>query len=166
MVNLRKYSRQDQKLVATWAADCALRVLPFFEQAYPLDERPRKAIEACRRWVRTGVFRMADIRGVALAAHAAAREAKANPAASCAARSAGYAVATAHVPQHAFGASIYALKSWIAKAPSDSAARAMKEQRWQAARLPARLRREFLKRVILREERGTTRVKLIKDGDF
>src|SRR3989344_2332334 len=75
---MKKYSKQDQKLFATWAADCAERVLPFFEKAYPNDKRPRKAIEACRTWVRTGIFKMADIRKASLNAHAAARKAKKN----------------------------------------------------------------------------------------
>src|SRR3989344_70318 len=75
---MKKYSKQDQKLFATWAADCAERVLPFFEKAYPNDKRPRKAIEACRTWVRTGIFKMADIRKASLNAHAAARKAKNN----------------------------------------------------------------------------------------
>ena len=105
-----KYSKQDQRLLAIWAADCAERVLPFFEKAYQ-DDRPRKAIEACRTWVRTGVFKMADIRKASLAAHAAAREAKENNAACFAAHAAGQAVATAHVPQHAFSAAYYALKA-------------------------------------------------------
>jgi hypothetical protein len=52
--------KPDQKILALWAADCAERVLPFFEKAYPKDDRPRKAIEACRTWVRTGVFKMAS----------------------------------------------------------------------------------------------------------
>ncbi len=85
---MKKYDKQDQRLMATWAADCAERVLPFFEQAYPQDDRPRKAIEACRTWVNTGVFKMADIRGASLAAHAAARAAKENNAACFAARAA------------------------------------------------------------------------------
>jgi hypothetical protein len=106
---MKKYDKQDQRLMATWAADCVERVLPFFEKAYPKDDRPRKAIEACRTWVRTGVFKMADIRGASLAAHAAARDAKENSAACFAARAAGQAVATAHVPQHAFGGAYYAL---------------------------------------------------------
>src|SRR5574337_667894 len=97
---MKKYDKQDQRLMATWAADCAERVLPFFEKAYPKDNRPRKAIEACRTWVRTGVFKMADIRGASLAAHAA-----------------GQAVATAHVRQHAFGAAYYALKAVAAVNP-------------------------------------------------
>jgi hypothetical protein len=30
---MKKYSREDQKLMAAWAADCAERVLPFFEDS-------------------------------------------------------------------------------------------------------------------------------------
>ncbi|MDO8480576.1 MAG: hypothetical protein Q7S65_02035, partial [Nanoarchaeota archaeon] len=98
---MQKISRQDQKLLAIWAADCAERVLPFFEKARPKDDRPRKAIEACRTWARTGVFTMAGIRAASLAAHAAARDAKGSDLACFAARAAGQAVATAHVPEHA-----------------------------------------------------------------
>jgi hypothetical protein len=83
---MKKYEKADQKLMATWAADCIERVLPFFEKAYPNDNRPRKAIETCRTWVHTGVFRMADIRSASLAAHAAARDAKENDAACYGAR--------------------------------------------------------------------------------
>jgi hypothetical protein len=100
--------KAEQKILALWAADCAEHVLPFFEKKYPKDERPRKAIEACREWVATGVFKMADVRNASLDAHAAAREAKEEDAIA-AARSAGHAVATAHVPTHAFGAAVYAM---------------------------------------------------------
>jgi hypothetical protein len=138
---MKKFNKQDQRLLAIWAADCAERVLPFFEKAFPNDDRPRKAIEACRTWVRTGVFKMADVRKAALAAHAAAREAKENNAACFAARAAGQAVATAHVPQHAFGAAYYALKA-VAAADSDNAeVKIAKELNWQSRRLPKNLRR-------------------------
>ncbi|MFB7310477.1 putative immunity protein [Streptomyces sp. NPDC056192] len=49
------------------AADCAERVLPLFKRVHPEDEQPRPAIKACRERVATRVFRMADIRGAALA---------------------------------------------------------------------------------------------------
>ncbi len=139
---MKKYYKQDQRLLAIWAADCAERVLPFFEKAYPKDNRPRKAIEACRTWVRTGVFKMADIRKASLSSHAAAREAKENNAACFAARAAGQAVATAHVPQHAFGAAYYALK--LAAANSANAkAKIAKELNWQTQHLPKKLRKEW-----------------------
>jgi len=137
---MKKYDIQDQRLLAIWAADCAERVLPIFEKVYLKDDRPRKAIEACRTWVRTGVFRMADIRKASLAAHAAAREAKENSAACFAARAAGQAVATAHVPQHAFGAAYYALKAVAAANSAKAEVKIAKELNWQSRRLPKNLR--------------------------
>lgn len=135
-----KFSRKDQRILAAWAADCAERVLPFFEKAYPKDKRPRKAIKACRAWVRTGVFRMKNIRKASLDAHDAARKAK-NEAACFAAHAAGQAVATAHVPEHAFGPAYYALKL----AAINSGAETAKELNWQTRHLPKKLRKYFEK---------------------
>jgi len=133
---MEKFSKQDQKLLASWAANCAERVLPFFEKESS-DERPRKAIEKCREWVKTGVFRMAEIRKASLDAHKAAKEVKDE--ASFAAHAAGQAVATAHVPQHAFGTSYYVLK--VAALKSNAAIR--KEFKWQEKHLPEHLRKSF-----------------------
>jgi hypothetical protein len=141
---MEKYCKQDQGLLAIWAADCAERVLPFFEKACPEDVRPRKAIEACRAWAGTGVFRMADIRRASLAAHAAARDVKENNAACFAARAAGQAVATAHVPQHAFGAPYYALKAVATANPVDAKAKIARELDWQTRHLPKQLRQGWL----------------------
>ena len=163
---MKKYDKQDQRLMATWAADCAERVLPFFEQAYPQDDRPRKAIEACRSWVNTGVFKMADIRGASLAAHAAAREAKENNAACFAARAAGQAVATAHVPQHAYGGAYYALKAIAAADPAHAEAKVADEQNWQAQQMPAKLRQEVLNRIIVQKRKDGIFIKVQKDKDF
>jgi len=152
--------------MAIWAADCAERVLPFFEKAYPKDDRPRKAIEACRTWVRTGVFKMSDIRGASLAAHAAARAAKENQAACFAARAAGQAVATAHVPQHAFGGAYYALKAIAAADAAHAEVKVAKEHTWQARHVPAKLRQEVLKRVIVEKRGNGIFIKVRKDKDF
>lgn len=93
---------------------------------------------------------MADIRGASLGAHAAARAAKAGSAACFAARAAGQAVATAHVPQHAFGSACYALKAVIeASGQTRAEPAALKERKRQARCLPESLRREYLKRVVL-----------------
>jgi hypothetical protein len=163
---VKKYSREDQMTMATWAADCAERVLPLFEEAYPGDDRPRKAIEACRTWVRTGVFRMAEIRGASLGAHAAARDAKENDAACFAARAAGQAVATAHVPQHAYGAAYYALKAVAAADPAGAAAKAAAEREWQAGRLAEGLREEIMGRIAVQVRRGGVSIKLWKGEGF
>ena len=137
---MKKFNKQDQRSLAIWAADCAERVLPFFEKAYLKDDRPRKAIEACRTWVRTGVFKMADIRKASLAAHAAAREAKENNASCFAARAAGQAVATAHVPQHAFGAACYVLKAVAAANSANAKIKIARELNWLSWHLPKNLR--------------------------
>jgi hypothetical protein len=125
--------KSEQKTLAFWAADCAEHVLPYFEEKYPSDDRPRKAIEACRTWVATGAFRMADVRGASLAAHAAAREAKEADTVA-AAHAAGHAVATAHVPTHAFGAAAYAVKAAAAHSGNVDDG-LVKERNWQLKRL-------------------------------
>jgi hypothetical protein len=94
-----------KKIAAAFAADCAARVLPLFEAAYPTDDRPRQAIEVARSGAPFPI-----VRATALAAHAAARTARddGNGAATDAARAAGHAVATHHVTRHAIGAAGYA----------------------------------------------------------
>jgi hypothetical protein len=124
--------RTDHKTLAIWSADCAERVLPYFEKKYPEDDRPRKAVEAARRWARTGVFKMADIRRDSLAAHAAAREVEEDDKASSAARAAGQAAATAHVPAHAIAAAIYAATAVHHTASASEAdSIVLKERNWQ-----------------------------------
>jgi hypothetical protein len=126
----------DHRTIATWACDCAERVLPLFETQFPEDDRPRLAIQAGRDWVKTGVFRMAEIRKASLDAHAAARGALEHMAARSAARGAGQAVAAAHVPSHAIAAAIYAATAVRdAAAAPDAGAAAAGERRWQHRRL-------------------------------
>ncbi len=122
--------KTDHKTLAVWAIDCAERVLPYFEQQYPEDHRPRNAIETLQTWINTGVFKMAVIRNASLASHAAAREVGEDTAARSAARAAGQAVATAHVPTHSIAAAIYALQA-IHRATNFSDAAIAKERDWQ-----------------------------------
>lgn len=165
---MKKYSKEEQRIMATWAADCAERVLPLFEKMYPQDERPRKAIEACRTWVQTGVFKMADIRGASLSAHAAAREAKENDddSACFAARAAGQAVATAHVPQHAFGGAYYALKAIAAANPPLAESKVNNEYKQQIGLIPPEFRAEVSKRLIVEKRGNKMFIKVQKDKDF
>jgi hypothetical protein len=122
----------DHKTLAVWAIDCAERVMPYFEEKHPDDHRPRDAIETLQAWIDTGVFRMADIRRASLASHAAAREVGEDDAARSAARAAGQAVATAHVPTHSLGAAIYALQAVHRAADSSEADAAVAMERdWQ-----------------------------------
>lgn len=127
--------KTDKKTLAIWAIDCAKRVLPYFEKKYPKDHRPRNAIETLQTWIDTGVFKMAVIRGASLASHAAAREVGEDNAARSAARAAGQAVATAHVPTHSIGSAIYALQAIYRANPSNANDAIAKEQDWQYKRL-------------------------------
>lgn len=163
---MKKYNKVDQKLLAIWAADCAERVLPFFEKINSEDIRPRKAIEVLRRWIRTGVSQMAEIRGASLAAHAAARNVKHNSVACFAARAAGQAVATAHVSQHAYGSSYYSLKAIIAANPVNSEVKVIQEYSWQFRHLHKRLRPEIMGRIIISHNKTGVVVKIKKGDDF
>lgn len=130
---------QDHRLLAIWAADCAERVLPYFEEWRPHDDRPRQALEAARAWAR-GELAMSEARQAAFAAHAAARAVD-DVAARAAARSTGHAAATAHVAAHARHAAAYAAKAVAAAAvPADVEAAVAAEHRWQVQRLPELLR--------------------------
>jgi len=163
---MKKYTKEDQRSLATWAAACAERVLPFFEKAYPQDERPRKALETCRTWVQTGVFKMVEIRGASLSAHDAARDAKENDAACLAAHAAGQAVATAHVPQHAYGGAYYALRAIVAIDPANAEANVSEERNWQSAQLPEHLRQEIMGRILIQKKGKRIMVKLQKGEGF
>ena len=133
---LELVSKTDHKTLALWAIDCAERVMPYFEEKYPQDHRPRQALETLQTWIETGVCKMAVIRKASLDAHAAAREVGEDSPARSAARAAGQAVATAHVPRHAYGPAIYAQQAiHRATNPTDADAAIAKERDWQLQHL-------------------------------
>src|SRR5215472_3123894 len=124
---LELVSNTDHKTLAVWAIDCAERVMPYFEETFPQDHRPRQAIETLQRWIETGVFKMAVIRKASLDSHAAARSA---------AHAAGQAVATAHVPMHSLGGANYALQAIHRDAnPAEIESTVAKEREWQLRHL-------------------------------
>jgi hypothetical protein len=126
----------DHRTLAVWAIDCAERVMPYFETAFPDDPRPRRALETLQAWIDTGEFHMAVIRKASLDAHAAARDVGEDNPARSAARAAGQAVATAHVRTHAPGAAIYALQAIHRASSAEAAAAAVADERvWQKRRL-------------------------------
>jgi len=126
----------DHKTLAIWAIDCTERVLPYFEEEYPEDRRPRQAIETLQAWIDTGVFKMAVIRKASLTSHVAARDVGEDNPARSAAHAAGQAVATAHVPTHSIGSAIYALQAIHRVSDSADADSAVaKERDWQVQHL-------------------------------
>src|SRR5215217_8625122 len=140
----------DHRLLAMWAADCAQHVLPFFEQAQPGDDRPRRAIEQAHAWVR-GEMTMTQARTAAGHAMGAARAL--SGAAREAAYAAGQAAAVAHVAAHDLGAAAYAIRAARAaadKSERDEAGRL--ECQWQRAQLPNEIRDLVLDDQKLRNE--------------
>jgi hypothetical protein len=92
-----KLDKPDHRSLVLWATACAEHVLPYFEENYPKDDRPRKSVEAGHAWVR-GEIAMSEVRAAAFATHAARNTDRA--AARSAALAAGHAAATAHVASH------------------------------------------------------------------
>lgn len=125
-------TKTQHRLLATWSADCAERLLPLFE-ASSSDDRPRRAIETARAWTR-GEIKIGVAQKAAVAAHAAARSVT-DKAAVAVARACGHAVATAHFADHCLGLPVYGLKA-VQAAGGDVEA----ERDWQIEQLPAEVR--------------------------
>jgi hypothetical protein len=129
-------SQIGRQTLSAWAIECSERVLHFYEEKYPEDDRPRKAIQTLQEWIDTGEFKMAVIRKASLDAHGAALEVGEDNAARSAAHAAGQAVAAAHVPRHAISASIYALQAIYRNSRLPEAEIAVVEERaWQYQKL-------------------------------
>lgn len=81
------------RILGAWAADCAEKVLPIYEELNTGDTRPRDAIKGIRIFSEGGK-RHASLRVLALEAYRASLETK-DPAASAAAQAASLAAASA-----------------------------------------------------------------------
>jgi hypothetical protein len=103
MASPQTLSEAERRVVATWAADCAERVVALFEAEAPADARPRDAIARARaRAFARGELSAAEEIRRRFVAGRAAREVN-SPAAVAAARSAAQAAAVAHMGAHALG---------------------------------------------------------------
>jgi hypothetical protein len=130
-------SQGDRRIVATWAADCAERVLGLFETEAPEDSRPRDAIARTLAFAR-GELGVAEGIRRRFMAGGAARDVK-SPAAAGAARAAGQAAAIPHMGAHALGAAAYAAKTAGLAAPHRPEA-VSDEIRWQLAHMSPSVR--------------------------
>jgi hypothetical protein len=140
----------DHQLLAIWATDCAQHVLHHFEQASPGDDRPRRAIDMGRAWVR-GEIPMMQARTAAGHANGAARDLTGAP--RFAAYAAGQAAAVAHVAAHELGAAAYAVRAARAAAPKEeSEISGRLECQWQRNQLPGQIRELVLNDQRLRNE--------------
>lgn len=137
MPSAQALSEADRRLVASWAADCAERVVGVFEAEAPMDDRPRDAIARARAFARGELDAAGEIRRRFLAGRAA--QAVTSPAAVAAARAAAQAAGVAHMGAHALGAAAYAAKAAGLAAPDHPAAVA-DEISWQVSGMSAEVR--------------------------
>lgn len=122
---------ENHKLLIAWAAACTEHVLHLYGE--PVDKRLLNALKTAREWEK-GNATVGDARKASVDCIDAAREAL-NPASIAVARSAGHAVATAHMADHAPGSADYALRAVKASGQSVE-----QERSWQDEQLPAEIR--------------------------
>lgn len=137
MPSPQSLSATDRRLVGTWAADCAERVLVLFETEAPTDGRPREAIARTRAFAQGELDAAGEIRRRFVAGRAA--HAVSSPAAVAAARAAGQAAGVAHMGAHALGAAAYAANAAGLAAPDQSTA-ISEEISWQLEHMNAQVR--------------------------
>ena len=104
---MRLIETQSKTTLVNWAVDYAgARILPIYAKHYPLDNRPRLALEYARKWLRKEV-KLPEAKIYILGCHPAAREAEGNPAAQAAARAIGQASSSIHSAAHSLGLVLY-----------------------------------------------------------
>nr|WP_079073614.1 exonuclease SbcC [Streptomyces sp. Root1310] len=116
-------SEHELREIAGYAARCARRALPLFEQSLPADPRPRDAVDAADVFAaggrRTGALRQSAWAAYRAAQEAASPASAASPAAADAARAASHAAAAAylhpladaHQVKHVLGAAAHAARA-------------------------------------------------------
>ena len=119
-------TKENHRKLIRWARECSEHVLYLIGK--DIDKRLLYALDVARQWendaIPTGIAMKAS-----LGAHAVAREAE-DPVYKAIARSAGQAVATAHMADHSPGGAFYALKA-VKLANKDY----KKEREWQIGKL-------------------------------
>ncbi len=119
-------SIESLQILGRWAADCAERALPIYEEVNNSDARPRDAIAGIRVFA-DGGKRNAKLRVLALDAYRASLETE-DPAASAAARASSLAAASAYThpfadvnqAKHILGPAAYAALAVEIKNNNDS----------------------------------------------
>lgn len=109
--------QQKHRTLVMWALDCSKVPLAQFEEKYPYELRPRKALELCETWSK-GKIKMPAAKRAILDAHAAAKEINDRVYGSLC-HAIGHAGATVHVETHALGLPFYELTSIVLKFGKD-----------------------------------------------
>lgn len=104
---MRLVETQSKTTLIKWCIDYVEKhILPIYESAYPVDTRPRDALNNAIGWLE-GRVKFIDAKQSNYDAHAAATEAEGNYAAQAAARAAAHAALTIHVCAHCLGIAFY-----------------------------------------------------------
>jgi len=130
MLSPQALSVHDRRVVASWAADCAERVLPLFEAEAPDDDRARDGIARARAFARGELDAAGEISRRFVAGRSSGSAT--SPAGKAAAWAAGQASGVAHMGAHALGAAAYAVKAAELASPGHGGA---DELAWQVAHL-------------------------------
>ena len=138
-------TEDDRRLLASWTAACAARVLEVYEAWAPGDARPRDAIAGARAFAHAEA-RPGQLRPLVWAALAAARDVP-EPAAAAAARAAAAAagapfihpIATPNMSKHALASAAYAALA-LELSAGDGARGADEEIGWAIEHVPPPVR--------------------------
>ncbi|MGV8906991.1 MAG: putative immunity protein [Acetobacterium sp.] len=102
---------QKHRTLVMWAFDCVQIPLAVFEEKYPNEYRPRKALELCKDWAK-GIIKMAIAKRAILEAHAVANEIDDKEYVALV-HAIGQGVSTVHVETHALGLVFYELSAIV-----------------------------------------------------
>lgn len=125
-------SEDERRVLATWAAVCAWRVLPLYERVCPDDRRLHAALGGALAFA-AGQAGVEEVRKLANDCHAAARETH-DEAAAAVARACGQAVGSVHVGSRARSVPGYALSALTLSGASPETVAA--EADWQRSQAP------------------------------
>lgn len=104
---------QKHRTLVLWAFECIKEPLKIFEEKYPNEKRPRKAIELCKMWA-SGEIKMPEAKKAILDCHAVCKEIDDEYyIALCHGIAQG--ISTVHVETHALGLPFYELTSIVIK---------------------------------------------------
>lgn len=108
---IRLIEMQKHRTLVMWAFDCIKEPLSLFEERYPNESRPRKALEICEAWAK-GKIKMPEARRAILDVHAIAKEIDDKEYIALA-HAIGHACATVHVETHVLGLVFYELTAIV-----------------------------------------------------
>lgn len=117
---------QSRRVLVLWALDLAEETVEELETRYPLESRPRQALEASRLWAE-GKLKMSLARRAILDCHALAKELK-DPADAALCHGVGQACSVVHTTGHALGYPIYALTALVRRLGVDHCREAVEDR--------------------------------------